>query len=88
MIVYSIGVVVKALFVGVLFLVRGLFGTIWTTLASKVTSVLQLPGVGVGLGFVDMFVGLDFIAWATGLAVTVVITIRLIRLVLGLFSKA
>jgi hypothetical protein len=88
MITYAIAMVVKGLFLTVVFVVRTLFGTAWTVLGTKVSGVLALEGVSAGLGLVDLFVGLDFIVWATGLAVTVVITIRLIRLIMGVFSKA
>jgi hypothetical protein len=87
-IIYAIGLVVRTLFIGVVSLVRALFGSVWTTLATKVSEFGGLPGVGTGLALVNMFVGLDFVVWATGLAVTIVITIRMIRLILGLFSKA
>ena len=88
MIIYLLGVVVKALFVVVVSLVRTMFGSAWTSVTSKTGSFLALPGVGAGLGLFDVFVGLDFIIWATGLALTIVLTIRCIRLVMGLFSKA
>jgi hypothetical protein len=95
MITYLLGMIVKSLFDAVLALLvgipptyNGLFGSIWITLSSKVSSALALDGAAVGLGFYDTFVGIDFTAWALGLAVTVIITIRLIRLIMGLFSKA
>lgn len=88
MITWGLGVIVKTLFVVVVGLLRGIFGTFWTSLASRVATISNMDGVSVGLGIFDTFVGIDFIAWATGLAVTVVITVKMIRLILGLFSKA
>jgi hypothetical protein len=87
MITWLIGMAVRALFDGVLILVRTLFGTAWTTATSKIASVLQLPGISTGLGIYDTFVGIDFTVWALGLAVTIIITIRVIRLVIGVLSK-
>ena len=87
MIVYLIGMIVKGLFTTVIGLMRLIFGTVWTTLSSKVTEVLVLPGVGAGLGLFDAFVGIDFIAWAVGLAVTIVVTWRMMKIVIGLFSR-
>lgn len=88
MITYLLGVAVKSLFVVLVTLVRTLFGSVWTTLGTKVTAFLGLDGVGAGLGLFDAFIGLDFMIWATGLALTIVVTIRCIRLIMGLFSKA
>jgi hypothetical protein len=88
MITFLIGSIVKALFMTVVSLLKTIFGSFWTELASRVATIAAMDGVSVGLGIFDTFVGIDFIAWATGLAVAVVITVRMIRLVLGLFSKA
>jgi hypothetical protein len=87
MITWLIGMAVRALFDGVLILVRTLFGSAWTTAAANIASVLQLPGVSTGLGIYDTFVGIDFTVWALGLAVTIIITIRVIRLVIGVLSR-
>lgn len=88
MITFLLGSIVKALFIVVVSLVKTIFGSFWTELASRAATIASMDGVSVGLGIFDTFVGIDFIAWATGLAVTVVVTIRMIRLMLGLFSKA
>jgi hypothetical protein len=95
MITFLIGSIVKSLFTAVVVLLvgtpptySGLFGAFWTELASRVATVASMDGVSVGLGIFDTFVGIDFIAWATGLAVAVVLTVRMIRLIMGLFSKA
>lgn len=88
MIVYLLGVVVKSVFVFFIGAVRLLFGEIWVELAAKVSAFVALEGITVGLAFVDLFMGIDFIVWATGLSVLVVITIRVIRLIIGVFSKA
>jgi hypothetical protein len=88
MITYLLGVVMKAVFLAVVGAMRLLFGKAWTDLGTYVESVKALEGVGVGVKFVDMFVGIDFIVWATGFAVMVVITVRIVRLVMGLFTKA
>lgn len=87
MITYLLGLGVRSLFDLVIGAVRMLFGSAWSNLASNVHNFLMLDGVAAGLGFVDTFVGIDFMVWATGLAVSIVITTRLIRLVLGLFSR-
>lgn len=87
MIVYLIGMIVKGLFTTIIGLMRVIFGSAWTTLSSKVTEVLALPGVGVGLGLFDAFVGIDFIAWAVGLGVTIIVTWRMMKIVIGLFSR-
>lgn len=87
MIVYLIGMIVKGLFTTIIALMRTIFGSAWTTLSTKVTDVLSLPGVGVGLGLFDAFVGIDFMAWAVGLAVTIVVTWRMMKIVIGLFSR-
>jgi hypothetical protein len=88
MITFLIGSIVKTLFGTVVALLKGIFGSFWTELASRAATIAGLDGVSVGLGIFDTFVGIDFIAWATGLAVAVVLTVRMIRLILGLFSKA
>lgn len=95
MITFLLGSIVKAMFTGIVALLvgtpptyNGLFGSFWTELASRAATIASMDGVSVGLGIFDTFVGIDFIVWATGLAVTVVVTIRLLRLILGLFSKA
>jgi len=87
MIVYLLGLAVRTLFVGVIGLVKSLFGTAWTYASEKVTAFLALPGVHFGLGLYDTLVGIDFTAWALGFAVFIIITVRLIRLVIGLVSK-
>jgi hypothetical protein len=95
MITFLIGAIVKSLFSAVVTLLvgsppvyNGIFGSFWTELSSRVATIASMDGVSVGLGIFDTFVGIDFIAWATGLAVTVVVTVRMIRLIMGLFSKA
>lgn len=88
MIVYLLGLAVKALFLVVVVTVKTIFAPVWASVTSKTVAFLALDGVGAGLGLFDAFVGLDFIIWATGLSVTIIITIRMIRLILGLFSKA
>lgn len=87
MIVYLLGLAVKSFFVVVVTLVKSLFGTAWTYAADKVTSLLSMDGVHFGLGLYDTVVGIDFTAWAVGFAVFIIITIRVIRLLIGLFSK-
>lgn len=87
MITFLMGSLLKIIFGTVITLIRGIFGPVWTTLAEKVTAFRALPGVDVGLGLFDMFVGIDFIVWATGFAVYIIVTIAFIKLVLGLFSK-
>jgi hypothetical protein len=89
MITYFIGLAVKTLFDAVIFLLRyTIFSGVWDAAASKISAVLQLPGVSTGLGIYDTFVGIDFTVSAVALAVTIIITIRLIRLIMGLLSKA
>jgi len=88
MITWLLGTVVKAVFLAVVITLRGIFGKVWTDLAGYVTTMKSLEGVGVGVKLFDMFVGIDFIVWATGFALFVVITIRIVRLILGVFSKA
>jgi hypothetical protein len=88
MITWLLGTVVKAVFLAVVITLRGIFGKVWTDLAGYVTTMKSLEGVGVGVKLFDMFVGIDFIVWATGFALFIVITIRIVRLILGVFSKA
>jgi hypothetical protein len=87
MITFLIGMVLKTMFDGVILVVRTLFGSLWTGLASRMVTILAMPSVGVGLGLYDVFVGIDFTVWGLGLAVTIIVTTRLLRLILGLFSK-
>lgn len=88
MIIYWLGLALKAMFDLTLVLLRSVFGTLWTTVATKIEAVLQLNGVGVGLGLLNTFIGIDFIVWATGLAVAIVITMAWFRAMRGLVSKA
>jgi hypothetical protein len=87
MITFLLGAVLASLFNAAVAGLRLLFGKAWTDLAGYITQVKALDGVGVGLGLFDMFVGLDFILWATGFAVFIIITVRFVRLVMGLVSK-
>lgn len=91
MITYLLGVFVKSLFVIVVTIVRTMFNAppfyLWTTVGTKIAAFLALDGVGAGLGLFDAFIGLDFMIWATGLALAIVVTLRLIRLIMGVFSK-
>lgn len=87
MITYMLALAVKSVFVAVLALVKVLFGSVWTTLAEKAGAFVALPGVEAGLGLFDAFVGIDYIVWAVEVALLIVVTMRLIRLVIGIFSK-
>lgn len=88
MIIYWLGLALKAMFDLTLTLLRGVFGTLWTDVADKIAAALALNGVGVGLGLLNTFIGIDFIVWATGLAVAIVITMAWFRALRGLVSKA
>jgi len=88
MIIYLLGLALKAMFDGTIILLRTVFGTLWTTVGDKIAAVLQLNGIGIGLGLFNTFIGIDFIVWATGLAVTIVITMAWFRAMRGLVTKA
>lgn len=79
MITFLLATIGKSLFLEVLGFIRLIFGSVWTTMASKVSEFMSLSGVSVGIGIFDLFVGIDFIVWATGLSVTIIITIRFIN---------
>lgn len=88
MIIYWLGLALKAMFDLTLVLLRTVFGTLWVKVGEKIAAVLDLSGVGVGLGLLNTFIGIDFIVWATGLAVAIVITMVWFRAMRGLVSRA
>ena len=87
MIIYLLGMVMRVVFEYAVGAMRLLFGDAWSKLATAVVSIKALPGVQAGIGLFDTFVGIDFLVWATGFAVLIIVTLRLVRLVMGLFSK-
>jgi len=87
MITYLLGLAIKTFYVGVLGVVRVIFGPVWTMFADRLSSLLAMDGVQIGLGIYDMFVGIDFTVWAVGWALAVVVTMRLIKLIMGVVSK-
>jgi hypothetical protein len=87
MIVYMLGTVMRVVFEYVVGAMRLLFGDAWGFLATRVTGILALEGVQAGIALFDTFVGVSFVSWATGFAVLIIVTLRLVRLVMGLFSK-
>lgn len=86
MITFLLATIGKSLFLEVLAFIRLIFGSVWTTLTSKVSEFMSLSGVSVGIGLVDLFVGIDFVVWATGLSVTIIVTVRFIRFITELIS--
>lgn len=87
MIIYLLGLAVKTVFVVIVGLLKTVFGQAWVVASEKVAAFLVLPGVHFGLALYDTLVGIDFTVWALGFAVSIIITVRFIRLILGLFSK-
>jgi hypothetical protein len=93
MITLAIGAIINALFTTIVQLLVRLFRTvagttIWDDVTSRVATFAASEGVGVGLGLFDAFVGIDFVGWATGLAITIIVTVKITRLIMGIFSKA
>jgi len=86
MITFLMASIGKSLFLEVLGFIRLIFGSVWTTMTARVADFMSLSGVSVGIGIFDLFVGIDFIVWATGLAVTIIITIRFINFIVVLVT--
>jgi hypothetical protein len=87
MVTYLIGLGVKTIFAAAVLLLKTLFGDLWTSAIESITTFLNFSGVQLGLKFYDLFVGVSYTMWAIGTLITIILTVKLIRLIIGIFSK-
>lgn len=88
MIVYLLGLTVESVFIAIVFVLKTIFGSLWTGGIDKITTFLNFSGVQLGLKFYDLFIGISYTMWAIGTLITIAITVKIIRLIIGIFSKA
>lgn len=87
MIIYSILVVLKAMFMSLLLGLKSMFPYLWANISSGLNIVSQKDFFKFGVGIVNLIIGNEFLFSILSLALIAHITIRIARLIIGFFSK-
>jgi len=88
MITYGILNVAKQVFLGIFSLVKSIFPQLWSFIQSSMTTISGSPGVAFAMGLLDKVIGLSFLFYVIALSFEVYVTIRLVRFLVGFFSKS
>lgn len=88
MIVYWIAVAVKTVFGVVAALLKSLFPALWSGFAEGLSTMVATPGGAFALTVLDKACGLVYLMAMTGTVISIYLTVRMIRFVLGVVSKA
>ena len=87
MITYLILASAKLIFISVFGSIRAMFPQLWSNISNGISSISSLSGFRFGLGVMDKLVGLDFLFYAIMLSFEIYVVVRLVRFIMGFFSK-
>jgi hypothetical protein len=87
MIIYLLLSLVKTIFLFFLASLKTIFPSLWTAVSNGLSTLSTNAGFKFGVGVMDTVLGNTFFFYFITLLITVHITIRIVRLIIGFFAK-
>lgn len=87
MIIELLAGIVASLFRGLATLLKGMFPALYTAVSDGIATLVATPGGSFAMTLLDKAMGLTFLITMSATVISIYLTVRLVRFIMGVLSK-